>query len=354
MVPASAFSHFHEQGAESGTASTAASTPAPTPQLDILTSNQDPVDAYRVNMTHLELFNNLFSKEFLSIDESEQPDDIPVTIYSKHALTTPYLMHQVLAISALHLSTRTSESCEFYREYAAGLQNRALSLFNESNPMLEVTPANCVHMFLFSSLVGVHLLCDTLHYQRDSFEGFIDRFTHCLSVSRGVLTVMEHSWPLLRETELGPRLEWSQVLMQSTDESGSECAALHDLINATDASPSSRKAYHESVLHLQQVFNAQRVAPGHKIRTPLVLKWPILLSPDYVAFLRQQQAEALVILAHYAVLLHRGRDLWLIGEGGRFLIESICSSLGPGWQEWLKFPRAALEEDLTADKPSWT
>ncbi len=311
-------------------------------------SSQEPFEPYSVNMTHLELFNNLFSKEFLSFEESGQPDIMPTTIYIKYALTTPYLMHQILAMSALELSTRTTESRNFYREYAIGLQNRALSLFNESNPALEVTSANCVHMFLFSSSVGVHLLCDTLHYERDSLEGFIDRFTHCLSVYRGVLAIIGQCRHLLHETELEPGLKLSQVLKQQMDASGSECDALQDLINAADVTPSTQKAYREPVLYLQQVFDAQRAASGNKTRVHLAFAWPMLISPDFVDMLRQRQAGALVILAHYAVLLHRGRALWLIGDGGQFLIESICGSLGSNWQEWLKFPKAALREDLIA------
>ena len=343
-----AFSHSHSHVAASSTVSTAASTPTPKPWPEHTLSNQETLDTYSVNMTHLELFNNLFSKEFLSVEESGQPDIMPTTIYTEHAFTAPCLMHQILAMSALHLSTRTREPRNFYREHATGLQNRALSLFNESNPVLEVAPANCVRMFLFSSAVGVHVLCNTLQYQRDSLEGFIDRFTQCSSVYRGVLAVVDQSWHLLHETELGPRLEMSRVLMQPTDASGSECDALRHLVNAADVAPSSRMAYRDSVLHLQQLFDAQRAASGNKTRMPVGLAWPILISPDYVHLLRQRQAEALVILAHYAVLLYRGRDLWLIGEGGRFLIESICERLGSNWQEWLEFPKAALREDLTA------
>jgi hypothetical protein len=299
-------------------------------------------------MTHLELFNNLYSKEFLSIEDSSQPDIIPASIYIKYALTTPYLMYQTLAASALHLSTQSSKSRNFYRDHATVLQNRALSLFNESNPAMEVTPTNCVQMFLFSSAVGVHLLCDALHYPRDSLEDFINKFTDCLSVYRGVLAITDPCWHLLYETELGPRLESSHFLMQQTNRTGSECEALQELINVVDVSPSLRKAYRESVLHLQRGFDAQRDAPGNEIRVPVILGWPILVSSEYADSLRERHAEALIILAHYAVLLHRGQHLWLIGEGGRFLIESICESLGFKWQEWLKFPRAALQENMTA------
>ena len=273
---------------------------------------------------------------------------MPTAIYIKHALTTPYLMHQILAASALHLSTKITDSRDRYRELALGLQSRALSLFNESNPVLEVTPTNCVHMFLFSSLVGVHLLCDTLQYSRHSLGEFIDNFTHCLKVNRGVLAVIDQGWHMLGETELAPRLRISRILMRATDASGSECDALESLVNSAEVTPSSRKAYLEAVLHLQRVFDAERAASGNRIRTSLVFAWPALLSPDYVNLLHQRQAEALVILAHYAVLLHRGRHWWLIGEGGQFLLESICESLGSRWQKWLELPKAALREVFTA------
>lgn len=59
-----------------------------------------------------------------------QVDAIPAAFYIKHALEIPFLMHEVLALSALHLSTRDTKSRQFYRSYAIGLQNRALSLFH--------------------------------------------------------------------------------------------------------------------------------------------------------------------------------------------------------------------------------
>ncbi|KAF3903365.1 hypothetical protein ABW20_dc0101638 [Dactylellina cionopaga] len=153
-------------------------------------------------------------------------------------------------MSALHLSIKNPSSRNFYRSYATGLQTRALALFNESNPDLEVTPANYVHMFLFSSLIGVHLLCDTLHYHRDSLEAFTDGFAHCFGVFRGVLAVIEPYWDLLRETEeVAPGLN-----LLSEKAIGPECDALRELANATTLGPSSRKALLDSVFHLQRRF----------------------------------------------------------------------------------------------------
>ncbi|KIW23521.1 uncharacterized protein PV07_11713 [Cladophialophora immunda] len=338
----------YTQVAGSGGPSTRASTPTLTPWPEHTMSIQGPRDPYDVNMTHLELFDNLSSEAFRSVEESGRPDITTTNVYAKHALANPYLMHQMLAASALHLSTRTTEFRDTYRQYATGLLNRALSLFNEANPVLEVTPANYVRMFLFSSGVGIHLLCETLHYQRDGLERFVERFSHCLGIYRGLLAVIDQSRDLLLESELGPRLKLTQALLDTTDANGSECSALEGLISTLDADPGSQEIYRETVSHLQRVFNAQRAASGTKIAVPTVLAWPVLVPPEYVDLLRQGQAEALVILAHYAVLLHRCRELWLFGDSGRFLIESIRGDLDSShWREWLRFPNAALREETT-------
>ncbi|KAK6524706.1 hypothetical protein TWF281_011606 [Arthrobotrys megalospora] len=146
-----------------------------------------------MNETHLELLVNLSRKEFQTAEDPSHPEYVPAAVFIQHGLSSPYLIHQMLAMSALHLSTTFTDpqKINFYHSYATGLQNHALSLFNKANPVLEVTASNCIHMFLFSSAVGVHLLSDTLHYQRDSLDSFIERFTHDINVYRGVLAVVD-------------------------------------------------------------------------------------------------------------------------------------------------------------------
>ncbi|RVD87285.1 uncharacterized protein DFL_001527 [Arthrobotrys flagrans] len=302
----------------------------------------NPQDPFSINEIHLELFMNLSSQEFRSSEDASHPEYIPSTVYIHHSLSTPYLIHQMLAMSALHLSTTVTDrqKINHYHSYATGLQNRALSLFNQANPVLEITSSNCIHMFLFSSAVGVHLLCDTLHYQRQSLDSFIEKFTHDINVYRGVLAVVNQCSPSFREQEIAPRLTLSRVFLQLPEPTGSECNDILKLVNASNIPESSRKAYQKTSIDLQRMFDA---AQG-KSRVAVLFTWLILLSPDYVALLRLGEPEALVILTFYAVLLHRGRHMWLIGDGGRFLIEAISDRLGESWRGWLRFPIEALQE----------
>ena len=75
-----------------------------------------------------------------------------------------------------------------------------------------------------------------------------------------------------------------------------------------------------------------------------VQDWLTQISPIYVEQLDQRRPEALVILAHFAVLLHRAADNWFIGDLGSQLIHRINSQLGAHWEEWLAWPNSMLQQ----------
>lgn len=75
-------------------------------------------------------------------------------------LQAPYLFHQVLAFSARHLAFLHPERSASYLHQAIALQTRAVSIFNATSP--EVDQSNCVAILLFSSVLGHHILADTL------------------------------------------------------------------------------------------------------------------------------------------------------------------------------------------------
>jgi hypothetical protein len=226
-------------------------------------------------------------------------------------MSTPYLMHQVLAMSALHLSIIRPERRTFYHQHATGLQARAISIFNEAHPRLDLAGDDVLEIFLFSSLLVLHLLCDTFYYERQSSEHFFQKITQFLPVYRGVMTVVAEGRDKLSATEVGSRLELARRYT-STDPQGLECAALYDMLDSTELEADSRRALNEAINYLQQMIDAQQSGPvPERTRVPVFVTWLIILSPEYMDLLRQRSPQALVVFAHFAILLHRGRSLWV-------------------------------------------
>jgi hypothetical protein len=100
------------------------------PHLLISANSDDP---FTVNMLHIKLlhhFSTETAKTFI-FDERDAKKSQDLTM--KAALSAPYLMQEILALAALHMSVLFPDQREFYHHQASGLQTRALSIFNSSH-----------------------------------------------------------------------------------------------------------------------------------------------------------------------------------------------------------------------------
>lgn len=167
-------------------------------------------DTPYVNLLHLELLHHFSTAMYQFSSFDHKIVEISCQIAVKSALSAVYLMYEILAIAARHLSVLRPEQQEFYLHQAAQLQTHALSLFNSTNR--DITAENCVPMFLFSSLLGVHVLSDMLAFRDNDSCAFLDRFISYVQLHRGVRAVTGRSWHLLRETELRSILQSGEAL----------------------------------------------------------------------------------------------------------------------------------------------
>ncbi|KAI0897121.1 hypothetical protein F4806DRAFT_423325 [Annulohypoxylon nitens] len=255
------------------------------------------------------------------------------------ALSSPFLMDELLAFSALHLSTLDPDVVkqDHYRHQAVYLQTRALAIFNATRH--EITEQNCTPIFLFTCFIGLHLLYDTMTDERNLPE-LLEKFIKFLGLYRGVTITSGQGWHVIRNSALNSILDVIEAVDKLNVPSEGTCDALLNLLMMAEErlGSSSYKTCYDAVQILQWVFNQHAVLP-EPINRHIVLAWPVRLSVDYLELLRSRQPEALVIMAYWAVLLHRGRDFWIFGQRGRFLIEAISCFLGPSWAEWLAWPR---------------
>ncbi|GFF68415.1 hypothetical protein IFM47457_02054 [Aspergillus lentulus] len=297
-----------------------------------------PQDA-PVNMLHMELFYHLHTETFPELDRGKHADHF-LSIMPQ-LLKAPYVVNELLAFSALHLSTKHPERQEYYRTHAAQLQTHALTNFKETD--LEVNQETCVPMFLFSGILGLHTLCDVLVYRDNDFDQFVDKFVQCFRLHRGVRAICGKSWDMLHQSVLKPLLTDGASLYQFDGRLGAGCEKLLHLVQAAKLGATLTDIYKQAIEHLQTSTNALMAAGSLAGSSHGSIGWPVLVSPEYIDLLLQRRPEALVILAHYGILLHSCRDSWMFGDGGRFLIESIRDFLGPDWTEWLEWPIKALD-----------
>lgn len=248
-------------------------------------------------------------------------------------------MDELLALSAAHKNTLHPDRRDFYLTEAARLQTRGLSRHNAAQT--ELSDDNCVAVFTYSALLGQHVLFDTFSLQGD-FPAVISKFVQCLSLHRGIRTIAASSSEKNLTELLGGDLSLLEPL--GPVQPGDESALLWEQLAASQLSDGSKHDCQEAVKALQVMLSRQRLGT---VRGALAIQeWAVRVPTGYVELLNQRRPEALVVLAYYAVLLHREREYWSIGGTGSYLIRSITSNLGEYWTEWLEWPNRVLAGDL--------
>ncbi|KAH8691165.1 hypothetical protein BGW36DRAFT_305166 [Talaromyces proteolyticus] len=298
-------------------------------------------DSPPVNKLHLELLHHFVTDilNFIGIDKCcTEGSAIDIT---KYILTASYLMNQVLAFSALHLSVVHPDKREFYQYHAAQLQTHALSEFNGAK--LDISPENCVPIFLFSSCLAMHVLSEKLLFRPHDFEAFLDHFIQSLRMHRGVRAVTSESWHLLLQSPLKSLLENEGKRLEHGS-SRHEFLELLALVDAMSFDPAIDTAYRHTIEDLQKAYNGSRSPPSDFSTIGPIISWPVIIPSGYVELLSERRPEALAILSHFGVLLHMHREVWTFGNSGLYLISSINEYLGPQWENWLRWPNSFLNQ----------
>lgn len=304
-----------------------------------LSSPSDTLDRCDLfDLNHFTLYHYLLTN--FAIISNDPGNEKILSHTLEYALKAPYLMNQLLALAALHLSKPPSMQ-QPYHQLAMSLQTRALTSFN--NVRQEISEETCVPLFLFSSLVGIHILCDTLQGPRENFSIFLDRFINYLSIHRGVRSVTKQSWNTIKKSRLGPLIQQIEDACPAIEGNMESIEILNKMIESNACPPTASK-YYNAVLKLQRSFSLHAALRGSVGRqVDAIVAFCLDVDDEYLDLLKRRQPEALVIFAHFAVLLHWNRDSWIIGEGGQYLIQSITSHVGRHWAEWLHWPNSALE-----------
>jgi hypothetical protein len=318
---------------------------SPTPSsTSTSSSHPDPIADEPVNLNHMELLAHL-SLDSDMFNLGFAPSNVsPINLVFKASLESPCLMHLILAFSARHLAFLHPDRSSSYLHQAVSLQTRAISMFNAS--WTGVTQSNCVWVLFFSTVLGHHMLTDTLA-TRDpgGLDAFMTQYIQFAAMHKGIYTVAVTAWPTLMESELAPILALSEGY-HTRSPRGNHCQQIKTLVDrAVGLREEEKEACRLAINYLQIGFDSILSDHGLGNRFHIIFIWALLLPQEFTTLLAAKQPEALVLLAYYALLLHYARGLWQIGDAGAYIINMITEYLGPEGAPWLQYPREMMAKD---------
>ncbi|KAI0894372.1 hypothetical protein F4806DRAFT_120328 [Annulohypoxylon nitens] len=321
-------------------------SPSPRQCSPVIPSQEHPFLNIEVaNMMHMELFYNFIHGDLFDLPPpcADPEKTLTPAMIVEIALPYPFLMNEILAFSALHLSFIRPLKAQLYRHHAIGLQTQALTIFN--GEMINVDRDNCMAVLIFSWLLTLHTLVETVESAESA--DMLDPFVHCMRLHLGVRAIKTEAWHMMLESKMGFMLESVNSMLEYT-EPGSHTAELRDCIRDSKALSDEEKATCMSALDNIQWFLSSiegKENEGASLVTAFLslISWPGKIDVEFHQLVAKRSPEALVILSYFAVPLHLCRDKWIVRNAGQLLFQSVRIHLPDEWHRWLNAPEEIMK-----------
>jgi hypothetical protein len=260
-------------------------------------------------------------------------------------LAHPFLLSGIIAISALHLATLHPHRKHELQNLAVAQESAALPSFRASvnNPSAETIHAT----FAFAGSVVYYIMAspEVLHAGRKVDRCRIpsreDEYPHWFQTMRGLMALLANHWDELAKGPFAPLLSGDARSNHASDSPDDEhLAKLEGMFPSPSFSQDSRKVEicKEALKELRRVV-ALTHSPNRILSGEASLRvWPGNISQDFLELIYERDPRALVILAHYCVLLKKNDHVWYLRGLGRGLLENIRQALGEEWRPWIQWP----------------
>ncbi|KAH8685017.1 hypothetical protein BGZ61DRAFT_548823, partial [Ilyonectria robusta] len=272
----------------------------------------------------------------------------------REALSHPFLLREIMAFSGFHLAYLHPEKRQTYLLVASKNQDLAIRGLRESLSK-DLTPQNChtlyvTSIFLILSKFAAFTAVDPQHRNHSCSmptESLLEIFTmlHGMdSVFRssendirdgpleGLFSQDSHAQST-RVLSLSARLEELKLSIESESQ---ECETKTTLVSAVDS----------LVAATVRVANHQTSASPAELRA--IFLWPMLVPPKFVGLAERGDPIALLILAHYCVLIHWAAERsWCFESWAPALSHAIANQVSDShWAAWLDWPLNLIDENM--------
>lgn len=264
------------------------------------------------------------------------------------AFSHPFLMHSLLAISCLHLARHSMGRQDYYYAIAAEHQNKALPAYRsivsdlERSKYEQKAPA----MVAFATLIPIYaaLSPPSADYQPSEASRVVAHIIGVFSLLRGgteVVGVLGVCPMKSRARAVAGDIELS------LNPEDARLAILNPLISR-DLGVSPSGAHHTSqatstALHLLRSCFAMLFLASKPVSIMRALTlWVESIPSAYLEALRELQPAALVILAHWCIMLKRAETRWYLQGSAKNTLLAIYGALNEEWSARIAWPLQAV------------
>ncbi|KAE8381106.1 hypothetical protein BDV26DRAFT_106593 [Aspergillus bertholletiae] len=273
------------------------------------------------NMEELELMVQWCAATYRSISRDATVERIWRVIVPREAIHHPFLMYGILALSALHLASNSSGATkENHLITARSYQSQAQTSLEKMKGKLNDSNSNAAFALYHILIVSAFAfpLTREPHQDQTPLDDLCEVFRLTKPFGDTITAVIDR----VKAGEMKKLVEPSDQPPRMPDTSRLATMALLG-INATLAHQNpahERDVYSLTITYLGESLG--KLARGGEIMI-VAFQWILQIPARFIDLLRERQPFALIVLGHFAVILHSLREHWWMGEWGARLISQI-------------------------------
>ncbi|EFQ98823.1 hypothetical protein MGYG_01838 [Nannizzia gypsea CBS 118893] len=309
-----------------------------------------------------ELMHHYATTVFASLADYEAYRPIWQVIVPREMQSANFLKHGVLAISALHIHYLRFRATEqkglnsqelSHKELAQKHYQAAVMEFGSLFPE-DLSNTNAAFAFSHLTIFFAFGSAQLSGYGGAMFDA-IDDLLGLFALTRKAMGFLRMKWDLLVKGDMGILLQRGpeitdkkylptdvvtalELLEELCNEWRPSTHETPDYLN--EVNHSTRNTYHRAILQLRDCFvmlETKRKDWGMALRFPMI--FPDALFPCFKA----REPLAMVILAHYCVLLRRAPVRWWADGWSTQVIQSIFWNLPQDWRYAVSWPMSTAE-----------
>lgn len=297
-------------------------------------------------LTHQEfnLFHHYSSSTAPSMSDVAHIRQVWQAVVPREALSYNFLVHGLVAFAAIHVANNCPADGPFYKRLALSHRQRALQ--SALAPLNHITPANCHALFAFA---GVTAFSTFTVYSSETSP--VDVMLDFFPVVRGTKTVLRSALEWISHGALHPLIErqWDEWKIDAasspsalTPEVKEHLCKLEKLNCRTARDEEEHECFAVAIQRLIDAYETYKYIVGDR---SLVFVWTVVVPNEFVAALQSRKPMALVILAHYGILIHSVGEQWWARGRGAGLVEAVHLELPTEWKDAVSWPLRVVRDE---------
>ncbi|KAF4777187.1 fungal Zn binuclear cluster domain-containing protein [Colletotrichum scovillei] len=351
---------MQEAASEAGlTPNTAVSSTSPYPggeaAPDPRNPATDPWDLSEDWLQSLRLMHHYSTSTRHVLPKDACTEELWKTAIPEMACSHKFLMHGLLALSALHYAHVHPQQRKKYDIISVNHQNEALRFF--ALRLNDINKDNCEAYFFLATLIFIVSICSVAHSESFGRSIALSDVSQSFSLLHGVKGILDFQ-PIEAWRQRGGPLDGllrPPVLTQggwvSTSAFQKRLDAITSLAREVPASftdvinPQS-----VCVLALEGLRRAHQMSRGEGEKPGGVWGWSATLPAMFIDMVASGHPTALVILAHYAALAKPCEKAdWLCDGWSGAVMRLIERTLEDEWKPWIEWPKRSVFERIDVD-----